>query len=96
MTERFSFEFDDDQYGKPIFYDNDKKLSFEDVCNLLNDNSKEIDRLLEVINNLHTDIRNLGLNKRKQEEIIRIQYEIIESYKELFDVTNGKWYIKEQ
>jgi len=88
MTERFTYKD-----GK--YYDKDKELGDDDICNLLNDNSREIDRLLSVINDLHTDIRNYGLNKRKQEEIIRIQYEIIDSYKELFDVTNGKWYIKE-
>lgn len=84
MTERFSFEFDDDQYGKPIFYDNDKKLSFEDVCNLLNDNTNEIDRLLEVIQDLHTDIRNLKHNKRKQEQLIIQLNDIIDSYQIIY------------
>jgi len=88
IEERFTYET-----GK--YYDKGVELTPKDICNLLNDNSKEIERLLEVIQNLHTDIRNLGLNKRKQEQIIRIQAEIIDSYKELTDVTNGKWYIKE-
>jgi len=88
MSERFTYKL-----GK--YYDKGVELSPDDVCNLLNDNNNEINRLLEVIQDLHTDLRNHGLNKRKQEQIIRIQYEIIESYKELFDVTNGKWYIKE-
>ena len=85
MTERFSFEFDDDQYGKPIFYDNDKKLSFEDVCNLLNDNNKEINRLLEVIQNLHTDIRNLSRRKRQLEQLIIQLNDIITSYQVIYE-----------
>lgn len=89
MTERFTFKD-----GK--YYDKGQELDNDGVLHILNDDSKEVDRLLQVIQDLHTDIRNLGLNKRKQEQIIRIQYEIINNYKELFDVTNGKWYIKEQ
>ena len=46
----------------------------------------EIDRLQGVIDDLHTDLRNLGLNKRRLEQIIRIQSEIIDSYKELADM----------
>ena len=38
------------------------------------------------MDNLHTDLRNLGLNKRRMEQIIRIQSEIIDSYKELADM----------
>ena len=89
MIERFTFKD-----GK--YYDKEQELDTDGVLHILNDDSKEVDRLLQVIQDLHTDIRNLGLNKRKQEQIIRIQYEIINNYKELFDVTNGKWYIKEQ
>ena len=89
MTERFSFEFDDDQYGKPIFYDNDKKLSFEDVCNLLNDNTNEIDRLLGVIQDLHTDIRNLKRQKKKIEQINLNLNEIIENYQLIYLTLKG-------
>lgn len=53
----------------------------------------EIDRLQDVIENLHTDLRNLGLNKRKQAEIIRIQSEIIDGYKQLADINNAEWWV---
>ena len=76
------------------YYDKGEELDTDGVLNILNDDSREVDRLLQVIQDLHTDIRNLGLNKIKQEEIIRIQAEIINSYKELTDVIGGKWYIE--
>ena len=68
MIERFTYET-----GK--WYDKGVELTPKDICNLLNDNTNEIDRLLSVIQDLHTDIRNLKHNKRKQEQLIIQQNE---------------------
>ena len=77
MIERFTYKD-----GK--YYDKDKELGDDDICNLLNDNTNEIDRLLGVINNLHTDIRNLKHNKRKQEQLIIQLNDIIDSYQIIY------------
>ena len=69
----------------PVFYDKDTSISYDDVCNLLNDNSKEINRLLEVINNLHTDIRNLSRRKRQLEQLIIQLNDIITSYQVIYE-----------
>ena len=42
-------------------------------------------------NTQNKEIMKLKLENAKQKEIIRIQAEIINSYKELTDVTGGKW-----
>jgi len=82
--ERFTVDkgTDDDL---PVFYDKDTSISYDDVCNLLNDNSKEINRLLEVINNLHTDIRNLSRRKRQLEQLIIQLNDIITSYQVIYE-----------
>ena len=77
MIERFTYET-----GK--YYDKGVELTPKDICNLLNDNNKEIDRLLEVIQDLHTDIRNLKHNKRKQEQLIIQLNDIIDSYQIIY------------
>ena len=84
MTERFTVDkgTDDDL---PVFYDGKNSISYDDVCNLLNDNTNEIDRLLGVINDLHTDIRNLKHNKRKQEQLIIQLNDIITSYQIIYE-----------
>ena len=86
--ERFTVDkgTDDDL---PVFYDKDTSISYDDVCNLLNDNSKEINRLLEVINNLHTDIRNLSRRKRQLEQLIIQLNDIIDSYQIIYDTLKG-------
>ena len=71
-------------YKDGKYYDKDKELDDDDICNLLNDNSKEIERLLEVIQDLHTDIRNLKHNKRKQEQLIIQLNDIIDSYQIIY------------
>lgn len=76
--ERFSYKD-----GK--HYDKDKELGDDDICNLLNDNNKEINRLLEVINNLHTDIRNLSRRKRQLEQLIIQLNDIITSYQIIYE-----------
>ena len=78
MIERFTFKD-----GK--YYDKDKELGDDDVCNLLNDNSKEIDRLLNVINNLHTDLRNHSRRKRQLEQLIIQLNDIITSYQLIYE-----------
>ena len=72
-------------YKDGKYYDKDKELGDDDVCNLLNDNSKEIDRLLNVINNLHTDIRNLSRRKRQLEQLIIQLNDIITSYQLIYE-----------
>ena len=77
MTERFTYET-----GK--YYDKGVELTPKDICNLLNDNTNEIERLLGVINDLHTDIRNLKHNKRKQEQLLIQLNDIIDSYQIIY------------
>ena len=77
MTERFTYET-----GK--WYDKGGELTPKDICNLLNDNTNEIERLLEVIQDLHTDIRNLKHNKRKQEQLLIQLNDIIDSYQIIY------------
>ena len=77
MTERFTYET-----GK--YYDKGVELTPKDICNLLNDNNKEIERLLGVIKDLHTDIRNLKHNKRKQEQLLIQLNDIIDSYQIIY------------
>ena len=82
MTERFTYET-----GK--YYDKGVELTPKDICNLLNDNNKEIDRLLEVIQDLHTDIRNLKRQKKKIEQINLNLNEIIENYQLIYLTLKG-------
>ena len=42
---RFTFEYDDGQWGVPLFYDDGKKLCFDDVVDLLNEQQSEINSL---------------------------------------------------
>ena len=77
IEERFTYET-----GK--YYDKGVELTPKDICNLLNDNTNEIDRLLGVINDLHTDIRNLKHNKRKQEQLLIQLNDIIDSYQIIY------------
>ena len=88
MNERFTVDKGKDD-ELPVFYDKDTSISYDDVCNLLNDNSKEINRLLEVINNLHTDIRNLSRRKRQLEQLIIQLNDIIDSYQIIYDTLKG-------
>lgn len=83
MTERFTYET-----GK--YYDKGVELTPKDVCNLLNDNNKEIERLLGVIQDLHTDIRNLKHNKRKQEQLLIQLNDIIDSYQIIYKTLKGE------
>lgn len=46
---------------------------------------------MAMTNTQNKEIMKLKLENAKQKEIIRIQAEIINSYKELTDVTGGKW-----
>lgn len=66
-------------------YDKDQELGEDDICNLLNDNTNEIDRLLGVINDLHTDIRNLSRRKRQLEQLIIQLNDIIDSYQMIYE-----------
>ena len=79
MTERFTVDKGKDD-ELPVFYDKDTSISYDDVCNLLNDNNKEINRLLEVIQDLHTDIRNQNHKIRRLEQITIQLDDIIDSY----------------
>ena len=80
--ERFTYET-----GK--YYDKGVELTPKDICNLLNDNTNEIDRLLDVINDLHTDIRNLKRQKKKIEQINLNLNEIIENYQLIYLTLKG-------
>ena len=82
MIERFTYET-----GR--YYDKGVELTPKDICNLLNDNNKEIDRLLEVIQDLHTDIRNLKRQKKKIEQINLNLNEIIENYQLIYLTLKG-------
>ena len=82
IEERFTYKD-----GK--YYDKDKELGDDDICNLLNDNTNEIDRLLGVINDLHTDIRNLKRQKKKIEQINLNLNEIIENYQLIYLTLKG-------
>ena len=77
MTERFTYET-----GK--YYDKGVELTPKDICNLLNDNNKEIERLLEVIQELNTDIRNHSRRKRQLEQLIIQLNDIITSYQIIY------------
>ena len=78
IEERFTYET-----GK--YYDKGVELTPKDICNLLNDNSKEIDRLLEVIQDLHTNIRNHSRRKRQLEQLIIQLNDIITSYQLIYE-----------
>ena len=82
IEERFTYET-----GR--YYDKGVELTPKDICNLLNDNNKEIDRLLEVIQDLHTDIRNLKRQKKKIEQINLNLNEIIENYQLIYLTLKG-------
>ena len=82
IEERFTYET-----GK--YYDKGVELTPKDICNLLNDNNKEIDRLLEVIQDLHTDIRNLKRQKKNIEQINLNLNEIIENYQLIYLTLKG-------
>ena len=78
IEERFTYKD-----GK--YYDKDKELGDDDICNLLNDNSKEIERLLEFIQELNTDIRNHSRRKRQLEQLIIQLNDIITSYQLIYE-----------
>ena len=82
--ERFTVDkgTDDDL---PVFYDKDTSISYDDVCNLLNDYSNEDKRLNQVIINLHEDIKNYVTRKRQLEQIIINLNEIIENYQIIYE-----------
>ena len=82
IEERFTYET-----GK--YYDKGVELTPKDICNLLNDNTNEIDRLLGVIQDLHTDIRNLKRQKKKIEQINLNLNEIIENYQLIYLTLKG-------
>ena len=78
IEERFTYET-----GK--YYDKGVELTPKDICNLLNDNTNEIERLLEVIQDLHTDIRNHSRRKRQLEQLIIQLNDIITSYQVIYE-----------
>ena len=83
IEERFTYKD-----GK--YYDKDKELGDDDICNLLNDNSKEIERLLEFIQELNTDIRNHSRRKRQLEQLIIQLNDIITSYQVIYETLKGE------
>ena len=76
-------------YKDGKYYDKDQELDNDGVLHILNDDSKEVDRLLQVIQDLHTDIRNLTRQKRKQEQINLNLNEIIENYQIIYLTLKG-------
>ena len=83
IEERFTYET-----GK--YYDKGVELTPKDICNLLNDNTNEIERLLEVIQDLHTDIRNHSRRKRQLEQLIIQLNDIITSYQIIYETLKEK------
>ena len=78
IEERFTYKD-----GK--YYDKDKELGDDDICNLLNDNTNEIDRLLGVINDLHDDLRNQSHKIRQLQQLIIQLNDIITSYQLIYE-----------
>ena len=78
MTERFTFKD-----GK--YYDKGQELDPDGVLHILNDDSKEVDRLLQVIQDLHTDIRNQSHKIRQLQQLIIQLNDIITSYQLIYE-----------
>ena len=76
-------------YKDGKYYDKGQELDSDGVLNILNDDSKEVDRLLQVIQDLHTDIRNISRQKKKQEQINLNLNEIIENYQIIYLTLKG-------
>ena len=77
---RFTFEYDDGQWGVPLFYDDGKKLCFDDVVDLLNEQQATIKELEEEIKLLKPT------NIEQYEQIQKLQ----EENKQL-KIANAKW-----
>lgn len=54
---------------------------------------KSLDNRNNEVTRLTKENQKLQLESTKQKEIIRIQAEIIDSYKQLADINNAKWWI---
>ena len=65
----------------------------ENIKDQIRELKKEDQRLNNIIINLTEDIRKYKLEIQKQKEIIRIQNEIIDSYKQLADMNSAEWWI---
>lgn len=62
-----------------------KEQRIKDLEELINDQNNEINRLQDVIDNLHTDIRNISRQKRKLEQVNINLYEIIGNYQIIYE-----------
>ena len=74
---RFTFEYDDGQWGVPLFYDDGKKLCFDDVVDLLNEQQSTISKQLDQIIELQDKYRILEFNHSRLEKRNKAQYEKI-------------------
>ena len=91
---RFTFEYDDGQWGVPLFYDDGKKLCFDDVVDLLNEQQATIRKLQDLCGesdgeNAKLRIENKKLKaklKEKEEDERLYANEILELRK-----TNEEW-----
>ena len=88
MSERFTIDkgTGDDL---PVFYDGKDSISYDDVCNLLNDYSNEDKRLNNVIINLHDNIRNQKHKIRRLEQLTIQLNDIIDSYQIIYEILKG-------
>ena len=84
---RFSFEFDDSAWGVPIFYDNTKKLSFDEVEGLLNiqqstitELEEENEQLREINKEIGDDLYNCRLNKNIISEKLKLWQDALAEY----------------
>ena len=68
----------------PVFYDGNDSISYDDVCNLLNDYANEDKRLNDVIIGLHDDLRNHSRKIRQLEQLIIQLNDIIDSYQLIY------------
>lgn len=58
---RFTFEYDDGQWGVPLFYDDGKKLCFDEVVDLLNEQETRIDLLEKGILDCLFEDKSIGM-----------------------------------
>ena len=77
---RFTFEYDDGQWGVPLFYDDGKKLCFDDVVDLLNEQQATIEEYEDFCLNLCKFLIGKGLVDEYREEYGK-EYKIITKWK---------------
>ena len=87
--ERFTVNKGQEKDDLPVFYDSNDSISYDDVCNLLNDYAQEDKRLNDVIINLHEDLRNQSHKIRQLQQLIIQLNNIIECYQIIYETLRG-------